>query len=101
MKRQAHRIRQRPHHQCLRQARHTFQQAVTAGQNGDQQLLNHVFLADYNAANLFANLSTGFNQFHSALLIADLHRSNNIRHEVAFGLSRIDDANGGVRVAGD
>ena len=43
---QVQRLRQRAHQQRLAEARHAFEQAVAAGEQADQQLLDDVVLAD-------------------------------------------------------
>ncbi len=49
---EAERVGQRADEQRLRQARHAFQDAVTPGEQGDEQLLDHVLLADNHLAKL-------------------------------------------------
>ncbi len=56
------RLRQRMHHQRLRQPGHAFQDAVSAGEDGHQQLLDDVVLADDLPGHLLADLIVGFAQ---------------------------------------
>ena len=53
---QRQRVGQRADHQRLGQARHADQQAVAAGEQGDQQLLDHLPLADDHLRQLRSNL---------------------------------------------
>ena len=63
MKRQVHRAGQRADHQCLGQPRHTFQQAVPAAEQGDQQLVDHLVLAHDDARQLVQQLLSSRRQF--------------------------------------
>ena len=54
--REVQRAGQRAHQQRLGQAGHAFQQAVAAGEQGDQHLLDHVVLADDDARKLCFDL---------------------------------------------
>ena len=51
------RLPQRTHQQGLAQARHALEQAMPAGQQADQQLLDHFFLADDGLGNGLAQLA--------------------------------------------
>src|SRR4029079_7592610 len=46
---------QRPHQQRLAQPRRALQQDVTAGEHGDQRLLDEILLADHGARDLGAD----------------------------------------------
>ncbi len=52
---QAERVGQRADHERLGQAGHADQQAVAAGEDGDQQFLEHPLLADDGLAHLLAD----------------------------------------------
>ena len=52
---QVQRVGQRADHQRLGQARHADEQAVAAGEDGDEQLLEHALLADDDLAQLLAD----------------------------------------------
>ncbi len=54
---QRQRLAQRAHQQGLAEPGHAFEQAVAAGQQPDQQLLDHVVLADDGLADRFAQLA--------------------------------------------
>ena len=56
-------VGQRADHQRLGQARHAHQQAVPAGEHGDQQLLDHLLLADDHPAQLLGDQAIGFVEF--------------------------------------
>ena len=56
---QRQRIGQRADHQRLGQARHADQQAVAAGEDRDQQLLDHVALADDDLGELVGDAAVG------------------------------------------
>ena len=56
---QRQRLRQRVHHQRLGQPRHAFQDAVAAGEDGHQQLLDDLVLPDDLAGHLLADLLVG------------------------------------------
>ena len=55
--------RQRADHQRLGQPRHAFQQAVSAAEQGNQQLLDHLLLADDDLGQLARDLLAGHAQF--------------------------------------
>ena len=59
---QRQRIGQRADHQRLGQARHAHQQAVPAGEHGDQQLLDHLLLADDHLAQFVGDAAIGLVQ---------------------------------------
>ena len=60
------RIGQRADHQRLGQPRHADQQAVPAGEQGDQQLLDHLLLADDDLAQLVGDAAIGSLSFWTA-----------------------------------
>ena len=62
-KSEMHRIGQRAHHQGLGQARHSFEQTVTAGENRNQQLLDGFVLSHDDFGYLLAHALTGLPQF--------------------------------------
>ncbi len=91
---QVHRLGERADHQRFGQARHTFEQAVAASQNGDQQLLDHFVLADDDLRQLGFHSTEGLDQFFSVLQIfvanRQLHggrgRNHGHRHKQAGGM---------------
>ncbi len=54
---------QRADHQRLGQSRHTFQQAMAAAEQADQQLFDHLVLSDNHLRQLAQDLLAGFTQF--------------------------------------
>ena len=60
--RQAQAAGQRADHQRLGQARHAFQQAMAAAEERDQQLFDHLVLADDDLGQLFEDFFAGFAQ---------------------------------------
>ena len=61
--RQVQSPRQRADHQGLGQAGHAFQQAMPAAEQGNQQLFDHVLLADDHLGQLTRDLLAGHAQF--------------------------------------
>ena len=83
LKRQVQRVGQRVDHQRLGQAGHADQQAVAAGEDRDQQLLEHRVLADDHLAHL--GLEPGervLETLHGGQVVG-LHRLARIRVGVA------------------
>ena len=60
---QRQRVGQRADHQRLGQARHAHQQAMPAGEHGDQQFLDHLLLADDDLAQLVGDAAKRFVEF--------------------------------------
>ena len=56
-------VGQRADHQRLGQPRHAHQQAMAAGEHGDQQLLDHLLLADDHPAQLLGDQPVGLVEF--------------------------------------
>ena len=56
---QRERLRQRVHHQGLGEAGHAFENAVAAGEDGDQELIDDLVLPDDLPADLLADLVVG------------------------------------------
>ena len=69
------RLRQRVHHQRLRQPGHALQDAVSAGEDGHQQLLDDIVLADDLPGHLLADLIVGRSQLFQFGQI-ESHRSS-------------------------
>ena len=65
-------VGQRADHQRLGQARHAHQQAVAAGEHGDQQFFDDLLLADDHAAQLLGDESVGFVEFLNGLEVVVL-----------------------------
>ena len=69
--RQVQRAGQRADQQRLGQTRHAFQQAVAAAEQGDQQFLDHVVLADDHLRKLVEDLLAGVAQLANGRRIGD------------------------------
>ncbi len=75
-------IGQRADHERLGQARHADQQAMPAGEDGDEQFFDHLLLADDHAAQLLADEPIGFVEFLHGLDVVVFEHGSHPHHTI-------------------